>query len=48
MTEYHFRKVSYGEEEIIIMFEAGEIRKPLALIFPDDIKRLKEVLEKNK
>lgn len=46
MTEYYFQKVSDGSKELILMFEAGEIRKPLALLFPDDIERLKKELKK--
>ena len=30
----------YGKVEVIAMFEFGEIQRPMAILFPDDIEDL--------
>ena len=43
---YQFVKAKILGEEKIIVSELGQIRKPIAIFFPNDIERLKKELKK--
>ena len=40
MTGYIFRKLDYNGQEVYLMFEQGEIQKPMALLYPGDVDSL--------
>lgn len=40
MGRFYFRKLMYDNVGVIAMFEFGEIQKPIAILFPDDIEDL--------
>ena len=45
MSRFYFRKLIYDNVETILMFEHGEIQKPIAILFPGDLDNLMECIK---